>query len=173
MILWSRACGRQFQLLDGSLYARESTSSKILPRTMGFTEHFHFLVYPRSYDPIEELQPRRLVYASHLHFRIVGFHVKTPLKWTTLLTTHSMACCDASRLIVTRPNSITTSAAICTKSSSSNSMLPCRPFSRQVHQRCRGFPRGCIEMGQDHGVLEPGRDGRGKAELLRPRSRFS
>ena len=43
----------------------------------------------------------------------------------------------------------------------SNSILliPLPPLSRRVHQRCRGIPHGCVEMGQDDRVLEPRNQG--------------
>ena len=43
----------------------------------------------------------------------------------------------------------------------SNSILliPLPPLSRRVHQRCRGIPHGCVEMGQDHRGLEPRNQG--------------
>ena len=43
---------------------------------MSFTELLHIRVHPDSYGSTEELQPQRLVYASHLHFRVVGFQVE-------------------------------------------------------------------------------------------------
>ena len=28
-------------------------------------------------------------------------------------------------------------------------------MNRTIQERCRGIPRGCVEVGRDHGVLEP------------------
>ena len=125
-----------------------------------------------SYDPIEELQPERLVYTLRLHFRVVDFQVEwhfVPIETPTLSTTHLNACCVASRLIVTCLNSITTSATISAKSSSSSSILPCRPFtlgSPNMSQKsactCRIW--GGTTRVSDQGVENRGR--KGEHELI-------
>ena len=65
---------RRFRLLDGSLYARQSFEN--FPQTMGLSELLHLLVYPRGRNPTEELQPQCIVYTLHVHFLVVGLHVR-------------------------------------------------------------------------------------------------
>ena len=110
-----------------------------------------------SYDPIEELQPERLVYTLRLHFRVVDFQVEwhfVPIETPTLSTTHLNACCVASRLIVTCLNSITTSATISAKSSSSSSILPCRPFTLGSPNMSQKSACTCRIWGGTTGVLD-------------------
>ena len=80
-------------------------------------------MYLRSRDPTEELQPQRIIYASNIHLRVVGFHVKwdfVPVQMVDSFdhTLDSLLCC-----LLSRRNSVTTSAIIYATSSCSNSIL--------------------------------------------------